>query len=187
MNKIYSLFGIGSCFLCSGCASIISDTSYPVNISSSPEGAPFVVRNENGVAVARGRTPDVVTLEAGDGYFSGATYTIESGSERVTLDSNLDEWYWGNILFGGLIGMLIVDPATGAMWELPESVHFVSDYEDDFSDSGDSWEDEYRGTERRKRSRASKRADDFEDEAYEVPERKKRRRASEQSDDFWDE
>jgi len=27
-------------------------------------------------------------------------------------------WYFGNILLGGLIGMLIVDPATGAMYRL---------------------------------------------------------------------
>jgi len=31
----------------------------------------------------------------------------------------LSGWYWGNILFGGLIGVLIVDPITGKMWKLP--------------------------------------------------------------------
>ena len=29
-------------------------------------------------------------------------------------------WYWATPIFGGLIGILIVDPATGAMWPLPE-------------------------------------------------------------------
>ena len=38
------------------------------------------------------------------------------------LESEVDSWYFGNILFGGLIGMLIIDPATGAMWKLPENV-----------------------------------------------------------------
>ena len=38
------------------------------------------------------------------------------------MDSSLSGWYWGNIVFGGLIGMLIVDPATGAMYKLPEGV-----------------------------------------------------------------
>ena len=28
----------------------------------------------------------------------------------------------GNILFGGLIGILIVDPITGAMWTLPDEL-----------------------------------------------------------------
>jgi hypothetical protein len=32
-------------------------------------------------------------------------------------------WYIGNILFGGLIGMLVVDPQTGAMYRLePKSL-----------------------------------------------------------------
>ena len=42
--------------------------------------------------------------------------------EQVTIDTiekQLDGWYIGNILFGGLIGLLIVGPATGAMWKLP--------------------------------------------------------------------
>jgi hypothetical protein len=32
-------------------------------------------------------------------------------------------WYFGNIIFGGLIGLLAVDPATGAMYTLkPDAV-----------------------------------------------------------------
>jgi hypothetical protein len=32
-------------------------------------------------------------------------------------------WYFGNLLFGGVIGMLIVDPLTGAMYNLtPEKI-----------------------------------------------------------------
>ena len=34
---------------------------------------------------------------------------------EITPDFN--GWYIGNILFGGLIGMIIVDPATGDMWD----------------------------------------------------------------------
>jgi hypothetical protein len=34
------------------------------------------------------------------------------------VDSRINGWYVGNIVFGGLIGWLIVDPLTGAMWTL---------------------------------------------------------------------
>lgn len=35
-------------------------------------------------------------------------------------------WYVANLLFGGLIGLLIVDPLTGAMYNLsPEDVNAV--------------------------------------------------------------
>jgi hypothetical protein len=44
-------------------------------------------------------------------------------THTVTLESNVSGWYVGNILFGGLIGMLIVDPITGAMYTLsPQNV-----------------------------------------------------------------
>lgn len=36
----------------------------------------------------------------------------------IPVNCTLDGWYFGNLLFGGFIGMLIVDPATGAMYKL---------------------------------------------------------------------
>ena len=38
-----------------------------------------------------------------------------------TRDAYLNGWYIGNVVFGGLIGLLIVDPETGAMWRLDEN------------------------------------------------------------------
>jgi hypothetical protein len=32
--------------------------------------------------------------------------------------AELSGWYFGNLVFGGIIGMLIVDPLTGSMWNL---------------------------------------------------------------------
>jgi hypothetical protein len=109
----------------SGCASIVSDSQYPVSISSSPEGANFEVRNRAGVVIHSGSTPSSVSLKSGAGYFKGEEYTITFRKEgfadkQTKLRSSLDGWYWGNIIFGGLIGMLAVDPATGAMDKLPE-------------------------------------------------------------------
>ena len=37
-------------------------------------------------------------------------------SQTQVLHTTLNGWYLGNIIFGGLIGLLLVDPATGAMW-----------------------------------------------------------------------
>ncbi|WP_078083496.1 hypothetical protein [Microbulbifer mangrovi] len=114
--------------LVSGCASILSDSNYPVTINSTPSGANFVVTNESGFDVHSGVTPDTITLAASDGFFSSASYTVKfqmaGYHERAfQLRAGIDGWYIGNILFGGLLGMLIVDPATGAMWKLPESAN----------------------------------------------------------------
>ena len=45
------------------------------------------------------------------------------GAKKYQLTSTIDGWFWGNILFGGFVGFLIVDPLTGAMYKLPESVN----------------------------------------------------------------
>jgi len=36
----------------------------------------------------------------------------------IDLECSVNGWYFGNLFIGGLIGMLIVDPATGAMYRL---------------------------------------------------------------------
>jgi hypothetical protein len=105
------------------CASIVSKSDWPVAITSPQSGVPFIIKNGSGISVASGTTPSTITLKSGDGFFQGADYTVEAtGHGSVPVVSRLNGWYFGNILFGGLIGMLIVDPATGAMWKLPETV-----------------------------------------------------------------
>ncbi len=111
-----------------GCASIVGDTTHPVAIGSSPAGASFDVKDESGVVVHSGTTPNTIMLKSGNGYFDGADYVVTFHKEgfedqQVTLESSVYGWYWGNILFGGLIGLLIVDPMTGAMYTLPENSH----------------------------------------------------------------
>jgi len=108
-----------------GCASILGDSRYPVQVTSAPAGASFEITDKSGQVVHSGNTPSTVTLKSGRSYFSGQTYMLHFKKEgypdkTVQLDSSLSGWYWGNILIGGLIGMLIVDPLTGAMYKLPE-------------------------------------------------------------------
>lgn len=111
----------------SGCASIVGKSEYPVSINSIPAGANFVVTNKAGQKVHSGITPSSVTLKSSAGHFKGESHTIEVSKEgystkTYTLTSGVSGWYWGNILLGGIVGLLIVDPATGAMYKLPDHV-----------------------------------------------------------------
>ena len=126
MYKSISVLALSLTVL-SGCSSIVSKSDYPVSISSSPQMASFVVTNKAGERVQSGVTPSVVTLGASSGFFRGESYTIsltKNGfdDKTYTLKSTVDGWYFGNVLVGGLIGMLIIDPATGAMYSLPDRV-----------------------------------------------------------------
>ena len=116
----------------SGCSSIVSKSDYSIAINSTPDDANFVVTNKAGQKVHGGTTPSTVTLKSSSGYFSGETYTISFTKNGYTtkihtITSNIDGWYFGNIIFGGLIGMLIVDPATGAMYNLPDRIDISLD------------------------------------------------------------
>lgn len=110
-----------------GCATIVSRYSYPVTIRSNPSQAEVTITDIHGDEVYKGVTPAVVTLNSGSGFFRRQQYTIAFNkdgycSSSVTVTPSLNGWYWGNLVFGGLAGFLVVDPATGAMWRLPDNV-----------------------------------------------------------------
>jgi hypothetical protein len=108
------------------CASIVSKTKYPVTVDSEPRDAKVTIFDRRGREVFTGTTPALATLKSGAGFFTSAIYEIRISkdgytSKSVSLRATLNGWYFGNILFGGLIGLLIVDPATGAMFKLKET------------------------------------------------------------------
>ncbi len=106
-----------------GCASIIDGGSKSVQINSHPEGAKVTISNRAGKEVCVQTTPAIVTLERSSGFFRGEDYKLvfeEAGyyPYETHVESTIDGWYFGNVLFGGLIGIIIVDPATGDMFTL---------------------------------------------------------------------
>lgn len=108
----------------SGCASILHGGKRTVSINTVPAGATASVTKANGTeTVSVTTTPTTVTLNQRAGFFKGQSYNVKLelagyNTVEVPLKATISGWYFGNILFGGLIGILIVDPATGAMWNL---------------------------------------------------------------------
>jgi len=116
--------------LSTGCASIFSPTKYPVTVTSTPLGATVTITDRFNREFHAATTPFTLKLNAGDGYFSPARYNFKFEKEGYTtatqtLEAEMEPWYIGNVCIGGLIGFLIVDPVTGAMWQLPDTVNGV--------------------------------------------------------------
>jgi hypothetical protein len=70
-----------------------------------------------GKSIAKAKTPHTAALERGDGYFKKKYYDITLSkegyvTEKVSITPGLNPWFIGNLFFGGLLGMLIVDPLT---------------------------------------------------------------------------
>jgi len=113
------LSGIGSILIVMGCASIIHGTKQDVSISSTPGDANITVDG-----TSRGKTPFVVELSRKNKH----VIKLElNGYEtyEMNLTRKVSGWYWGNILFGGIVGF-IVDPITGGMYKIkPEQITAV--------------------------------------------------------------
>jgi hypothetical protein len=113
-----------------GCASIVKGADQKVSFTSEPSDAKVVINDvRQGKEVEIGSTPFTTTLKRGAGYFKKARYNVifeKPGyqTEAIVLEGTPGGWYiGGNLLFGGGMGWLIVDPATGAMWTLePQDV-----------------------------------------------------------------
>jgi hypothetical protein len=98
------------------CGTIIHGTRQDVGISSTPTGAQVVVDN-----MPVGQTPVVAKLTRKDNHVVRITMpgyqTFETNVTR-----SVSGWVWGNIVFGGLIG-LAVDAISGGLYKLrPEQV-----------------------------------------------------------------
>jgi hypothetical protein len=100
-----------------GCASIMHGTSQKVGISSSPSGAKVTIDNK-----PLGNTPLFADLKRDEEH----VVTIEmAGYEKsqLTLTKSVSGWVWGNIVFGGFIG-LAVDAISGGLYNLsPEQLN----------------------------------------------------------------
>lgn len=130
MKKIITLLCAAAVVVLSGCATIIGQSTQTVALKSVPPGAHIVITDETGKVTFEGKTPTTVTLKKSNGhYFGGKDYLVKltlPGYQEadIALKTSPNGWYiGGNIVFGGLIGWLIVDPFNGGMYTLsPEQV-----------------------------------------------------------------
>jgi hypothetical protein len=123
MNLKLNFLAISSILLLTGCASIVSKSSWPITINSSPSEAKISIKDKKGIEIYTGNTPATLKLKSGAGFFSKARYQVtfeKVGYDKkvVPVEFKLNGWYFGNIIFGGPLGLLIIDPATGAMFKL---------------------------------------------------------------------
>ncbi|QQR80653.1 MAG: PEGA domain-containing protein [Deltaproteobacteria bacterium] len=109
MKKIISVIVIS--ILMTGCATIIHGRKQNVLISSQPSDSQVIVDG-----TSQGKTPVKVDLKRKEGHFVTISHEGYQPQE-IRLERKVSGWVWGNIGFGGLIG-LGVDAGTGSMYKL---------------------------------------------------------------------
>jgi hypothetical protein len=128
LKKLFVLATLSACTALSGCATIVHSGPRPISVASAPAGAKVSIDDRSNTPVMTNTTPFVAKLATKYGYFQGQSYRLvfempAHTTAEVNLTSSLSGWYFGNLVFGGVIGMIIVDPLTGAMFNLsPEKI-----------------------------------------------------------------
>lgn len=108
-------------FCVMSCASIIHGKSQDIFISSQPKGAKILVDDKD-----FGLTPKTLGLPR-MGRMEGEPSTKKEYKITITLEGympyetilqrRVDGWFYGNLLIGGIIG-IVVDAVTGSMYKL---------------------------------------------------------------------
>ncbi len=96
-----------------GCATIIHGRSQDLTFASEPSGATIKIDG-----ALKGVTPTSITLRRNKHYI----VSFEKDGyepEEQTIKSQLSPWLFGNILIGGIIG-IVIDLAAGGAWTLSE-------------------------------------------------------------------
>jgi hypothetical protein len=127
MRAYLTITLLSTILICSSCATIISGTNYPLHIRTDPAGARVTVKNKKGKTIFEGKSPASIKVRSGAGYFTKAKYYVKLSSpgfaeKTVEVNFKFNGWYIGNLLIGGGIGMIIVDPLTGGMWKIADPV-----------------------------------------------------------------
>lgn len=93
------------------CGTIMHGGNQDIGISSSPSGAQVTV--DNGPVA---KTPYVANLSRKQNHIVHISADGYAPAD-LTLTNSVSGWVWGNLVFGGLVG-LAVDAVTGGLYNL---------------------------------------------------------------------
>jgi hypothetical protein len=97
--------------IATACGTIMHGTSQSIGVSSSPTGAQVSVDN-----MPVGNTPVIANLSRSGDHIVHVSLAGYAPAD-LTVTKSVSGWVWGNIVFGGIIG-LAVDAITGGLYKL---------------------------------------------------------------------
>jgi hypothetical protein len=119
LHKLFVLFACG--FLVTGCATITTGTSHNLTVVTEPPGATCELRRGDDIIGAVNPTPGSVRISKSTRDVTIRCQRTGMADAVVTLSPDFQAMTLGNILIGGVVG-IIVDAASGAAGRYPNSV-----------------------------------------------------------------
>lgn len=110
-TSITAVLALSLGLMLTGCATIIHGEHEDFTLRSKPDHARITIDG-----VAYGKTPALLKLKRKDDH--DITISMPGYQpQTITLQSTLSGWVFGNLVFGGIIG-IAVDAGDGAMYKL---------------------------------------------------------------------
>lgn len=114
--KVKTIIAAGALLLLTGCASILTDDTTPVNVRTS-NGKEVPVKIDGVVYTA----PTVVNVKKSDKDKMVMTSAQSNCQRQTVMKKEIEGAFWVNILSGGVWGST-TDYATDKMWTYDDSV-----------------------------------------------------------------
>ncbi|MFO1206191.1 MAG: hypothetical protein U1E63_10755 [Burkholderiales bacterium] len=113
-NSRFASFMVGAVLLCGGCATLTTSSSQTVTVQTEPGGAVCTFVRDGEVVGLVNPTPGTLAVSK-----SRRDMTVRCDKEGYleatgTVGSRFQAMTFGNILFGGLVGV-VIDASSGAM------------------------------------------------------------------------
>jgi len=109
----------------SGCATLFGGgSSQPINLTSDPASASYVVKSSSGLQMAQGKTPNTIQLPRKNEYQLEITAPGYQ-PQTMVLTKGVNGWVWVNLLGPSLFG-LAIDFVSGSGWKLEPALVNVS-------------------------------------------------------------
>lgn len=113
---------VTSAVLTGGCATIVKGTTQDINVTTDPAGAACELKTAGTPLGSVSPTPGTLQVKKGRGDIEvvckKAGYVDASG----VVSSSLQGWTFGNILLGGVIGV-VIDAGSGAIREYESEIY----------------------------------------------------------------
>lgn len=103
------------------CSTIVKGRRQSINVESSPAGASCTMKR-GGAILTRRKTPFIANISRASGDIITECNKRGHGRGINSTASSVSGWVFGNILLGGLLG-LIIDGLTGSMYEYPYNIY----------------------------------------------------------------
>ncbi len=102
------------------CATIVKDSEQSISVDSDPRSSHCIISQGNKTILSR-KTPFVMHVDRSSKDIISRCEKEGYHDSTEINKSKSNGWAWGNIIFGGIIGLL-VDIATGKMWDYHSSI-----------------------------------------------------------------